>query len=366
MSMVTGSIRQAAKAWLMIALVLIGAAARSEARPSKVPAAKVEIVGQISHMLVRNVPIEHLVWCYDKKPAFVFVDETKVVRATFEGDVEDLVQASQLLDSSSLRCSEKGGVITVLTYDGTELIVIVGSRVGRYKALITGSRRFLLNGDYLSPDGSSIVIPFALSFLSGDDVLRSMRVIKVQGDYYAWDNDVVIYFDPNDETVYSYHLSDGSSKKILELGQRYAGRKYELARIARCKSGILASILFSEPNKSAPNAVLISLSQSSNQLIYGSAVSSLSLSAAGGECVISESRQVDDDEVVAYKMETDSGTFGVLAVPFFVRLPDYIAISGSDCLLLGLQYPLSSPPGDSSQVKVAALRVSSPSYCRRR
>jgi hypothetical protein len=365
-SMMARLIRKAATPWLMITLVLIGTAAGAESRPGKVPAAKVEIVGQISHKLVRNVPIEDLVWCHDKKPAFVFVDRTKVARATFAGDLEDIIQATQILDPSSLRCSEKNGVITVFTYDRTVLIIIVGSRIGRYKALTSGSHGFRLRGDYLSPDGSSIVVPFNLSFLDGDDVLRSMRVIQVPGEDYAWNNDAVIYFDPNDKTVYSYNPADGSSQKILVLGQRYVGRKYELAGIARCNSRVLASILFREPKKSAPNAVLISLSPPSNQPVYESSTSSLALSGSGGACVITESRQADDDELNSYKMEAESGTFGVLAVPFLVHLPYSVAISSNDCLMLGLQYPPSSIPGDSSQVKVAALRVSSPSYCRPR
>ena len=72
-----------------------------------------------------------------------------------------------------------------------------------------GSHGFLLERNYLSPDGSSIVVPFTLSFLSGDDFLRSMRVIQVQDEQYAWDNDAVIYSSPKDKTGYSYHLSSG-------------------------------------------------------------------------------------------------------------------------------------------------------------
>jgi hypothetical protein len=193
-----------------------------------------------------------------------------------------------------------------------------------------------------------------------------MHVLQVPGEYYEWNNEDVIYFDPNDKIVYSYNLDDGPSRKVLVLGRRYVGRKYELAKIIRCNNRILASILFAEPKKNAPNAVLIDLLRPSNQPAYESSTSGLGLSGLGGVCVISESRQAGDDEAVSYKMETEGGAFGVLAVPSLVQLPAYVAVSGRDCLVLGLQYPQSSIPGDSSGVNVVGLRISSPSYCRPR
>jgi hypothetical protein len=253
----------------------------------------------------------------------------------------------------------------VFSYDGTELIVAAGTRTGRYKTPISGSHGFLLDGNLLSPDGSSIVVPFELSLLGGDDVLQSMRVVYVHGEHYAWSNDTVTYFDTNDMTIHSHNLADGKSQKIPVFGEQYRDVKYESVGIERCNNRLIASILFAETGKHAPAAVLIDLSQSSSQPIYKSSTS-VSLSGSGGVCVISETRQVGDDEVVSYKMETESGAFGALAVPSLVQLPAYVAVSGRDCLVLGLQYPQSSIPGDSSKVNVVGLRISSPSYCRSR
>jgi hypothetical protein len=366
MSVMTRLLLKAVVPRLIIAMALIGAMSASEAYSDTVAAAKVEIMGQIPHPLVGNVPIEYMTWCYDKKPAVAFVDKMKVLRVGFDGAREEVLQADENLSPTSLRCSEDHNVVAVFSYDGSKLFIAAGGRVGRYKTPVAGRHGYLLRGKFLSPDGSSIVLPFGLSFLGGEDVLQSMRLIQLAGDRYAWFNDVLLYLDADETAIHSNNLADGTSRKLADLSDLYKTKKVNLAGLDRCSNRFVASVFAKIPKVGLRNAALIGLAPPSNQQLYESSSSTISLSGSGGVCVIAEARQAGEDEAISYKMETERGGFGVLAVPPFVHLADYVRISGRDCLVLGLQYPQSSSPGGPSQANVVGLRIVSPDYCRPR
>jgi hypothetical protein len=167
----------------------------------------------------------------------------KVVRVGFDGAKEVVLQADRDLSPLSLGCSEENNVVVVFSYDGSELFIAAGGRVGRYATPISGANGYRLARKFLSPDGGSIVLPFGVRLLDGDDVLQSMRVVLQDYYKYAWFNDSVIYSDPNDMVVYSKNLTDGTVRKLADLKARFKNQKFVLESIHRCRDRFVASVL---------------------------------------------------------------------------------------------------------------------------
>lgn len=86
--------------------------------------------------------------------------------------------------------------MAVLSYDHQNLFIKSGDKLGRYKAsLPSGKSNSSAQGHLLAPDGRAIVVPFDLTYVSGDDVLSGIRVIRLDGDYFSWRGDYQLAAD---------------------------------------------------------------------------------------------------------------------------------------------------------------------------
>jgi hypothetical protein len=122
-------------------------------------------------------------WCYEFDPAVIFSKDRLLLRADLRGSVAQLLEAPYSI--ANLSCSEDGKTISFTNPQNTHLSVLdVGSN-----ALAGYATSTLF--DLMSPDGSIFALESEPRLVSGPDILRSRRVLRLISHDVHWTREFV-------------------------------------------------------------------------------------------------------------------------------------------------------------------------------
>jgi hypothetical protein len=310
-------------------------------------------------------------WCSKGTPAFAYVQGRSVLSKTFGGALQELFSADRLLLRNTLECSDDGNVVAVLSSDVSQLLVMVGSKLGRYTTDLSAADSIRNFGQMLSPNGAIIAAPFHLSYLSGDDVLSRMRVLNVGGDNLTWRHDELLYFDGRTVSVKSLITNTGQLSTLGRIPDKYAGRLGHIHGISACKHATLVSFAWRSGNPSGSDREIGSgILNMSPPFGAMEDTGELSFVSADGRpdsiCLIAHFSMEGEYEVFRYELLYADGLVSYPA-PVGLTLgnpPGYnVAISPSDCLILGTQYPTRKGQPIEGPWSVVALRITRSGRC---
>jgi hypothetical protein len=366
-----GSARATVVAGLVAGFVLVTAAFAASSGPSslKVINAKIEskVIGSVPlTSLSRNTP-PFPIWCFDKTPAFAFVRDKNAARVTFDGSVEEIMRVDARLQPRSLECSDNGDVVTAFAGDGAKFFIRKGDRFGTYKTSGFEPLGISSKGHLLSPTGDTLVTPVDLSYESGDDVLSTMRVVRLRGESVSWRGDEVDFFDPQVHAMRSYSLTNKQFSTLLEIGERYRGEDYSVGGIANCARHRLLQIASHLPhsgsNASADRLFIDILKLNPTIAMFAARGESGSVTLNGSNfnsmCIVTDTTGAGGpEESYRYFLLFDDGVVKY-SPPAGVFLGYAAQVAPRGCLVLARQWK-----GDGSSGEfVAALRITRAGRC---
>ena len=134
-----------------------------------------------------EISIDHKIggvrWCYESDPAVIFGKDRLLLRADLKGNVAQLLEAPYSI--ANLNCSEDGKTISFTNPQNTQLSVLdVGSNE---LAGYTVSNFVSL----MSPDGNIFAFESEPMLVSGPDILRNRRILRVISDDVHWTREFV-------------------------------------------------------------------------------------------------------------------------------------------------------------------------------
>jgi len=356
-----------------LAIGTLAVGAPSEPSGIKFINAKIEsqIIGAVPlRALDRDTP-RHIIWCFGSKPAFAFERLKGVARMTFDGSVEEIIRADVPLHPGALECSDSGEVVTAISREGAKFFIRKGSRFGIYKTSGFKPLDIRSKGHLLSPAGDTLIAPVDLTYESGDDVLSTMRVVKLRGESISWRGNEVTFFDPQELSVRTYNLDSKQFSTLLTVGERYKGEEYDVSGIANCARHTLVQIAShlpkSEPNASADRLFVDILRLNPTIEVFTSRFSefrSISLygSNFNGMCIITDTTGAGGpEESYGYFVLFDDGLVKY-SPPAGVYLGYAVHVAPRGCLVLARQFKRKND-GASNEEFVIGLRVTRAGPC---
>jgi hypothetical protein len=163
-----------------------------------------------------EISIDHKIggvrWCYESDPAVIFGKDRLLLRADLKGNVVQLLEAPYSI--ANLSCSEDGKTISFTNPQDTQLSILdVGSNELMGYAT---SAPF----DLMSPDGSIFALESEPMLVSGPDILRSRRVLRLISHDVHWTRELVfVRANPRDnqDKFRILRISDLSEIGIIEF-----------------------------------------------------------------------------------------------------------------------------------------------------
>ena len=352
-----------------------GAVAESLKRNPSSSNVSQHIVARTSYQKWKLHSPEGLVWCFDENPGFAFVSGKSVFLSAFDGPPLELLQAQKPLSPKSLRCNGDGNVVSVFTADGSELIVYRDKRWGHYDTGISSQHGFYLPGQLLSPDGrtivlpanavfqdGNIVLPLNVTHIGGDDVLSEMRLLRIDGEHFAWKGADVIFFDRLNRSISSYNILSGNRAILRKLDDVLNRRAKSLTGLGSCGANILVSLV---PRGVAERAQgrIIAIPPQLKGSLPTDRMSSVTISAGSGVCIISRSESLADVEITRYDLVFE-GRVVPFSVPRNLDIGYEVAIAQHGCLVRGLLYPdKEQASGTLASEDIVGLAIRGPHAC---
>jgi hypothetical protein len=335
------------------------------------PKLESEIVGAVPFSALGHSHPAGLTWCFASKPAFLFTRVKSVMRMTFDGALEEIINAGVLLYDSSVECSDNGDVVTALSQDGAKLFAKKGGGLGIYRTSGFPKSDVGDKGFFLSPNGRTIVVPFDLAFEAGDDVLRAMRVVKVAGRHFSWrSNEQVTFVDPGQNAVRTYDVNTDKYSMLLDLRKRYKDGNIRVHAISHCARHALLSVATGyvpigqdvPPDRQGMDilnldpffVVLAARGESSSLSLYPSNRRDMCLitqGTGGGPVEFHRDLLLFDDGLVRY------------TPPRGVDLEYEVQVSPRGCLVSGYQFRRRKDGGATNDQFVIALRITRSGAC---
>jgi hypothetical protein len=158
-------------------------------------------------------------WCFRDAPAFAFVRGQKVLITTFGGSLQEIMSLDRAMNEESLECSDDGATISVFSGDHSQFFIKSGAKFGHYKTKFSSPQRAFKLGRVLSPSGTIIAAPSDITFVSGDDVLSTMRVLKIDGENFSWRDDGLLFFERATSSVRLYDRHTDRISTIATLAE---------------------------------------------------------------------------------------------------------------------------------------------------
>jgi hypothetical protein len=303
------------------------------------------------------------VWCFDEAPAFAFVRGQNVMTKTFGGPLQEVMSLDSQLSSKSLECSDDGAVTTIFSRDGSEFYIRSGSKLGRYKKPMYSPLGFVRTGHMLSPNGMMIAAPFDFTFVSGDNVLGAMRVMKIEGDSFSWRRDELLYFDTAKSSVRSYNLNTDRVSTLINIRERY-GANQRIHNVVNCGKYSLIS-LSSEASGRADGSKLksriIRINPISDIISEAGETSSIVVNGHSNSlCMISRASDSGGWETIKYEFLFDDGLVKY-ETPIGVDFGYDVAVAPHHCLVMGGHYVFGGKASVDSTI--VAIRMTRSGRC---
>lgn len=157
-------------------------------------------------------------WCYGSEPAFVFAQGRSLVRADASGNVIERLDLSDSISLRTLSCSRDGRTISLLTGFDKRLVVIdTNTREKSVYSFVDANLAGIRYGSFMSPDGNTLTLPGQPVLLSGSDLLRDKRVIRVDSGDVFWTKDLVFTREGASRRFRVRRLSDLGDVETIEL-----------------------------------------------------------------------------------------------------------------------------------------------------
>jgi len=311
-------------------------------------------------------PIDPLVWCFKLTPAFIYSQGRQVMRFTFGGVRQEMMTFDRELDEKSVQCSDDGSTMAVLSYDNADFLVRRYEKVGHYKTAFRTREPYRKLGQMLSADGTMMASPFPLTFSSGYDVLREMRVLDIQGESFSWRDNKVLYFDRATTSVRSYDTATNQTTPLKQLGGNVSGREYDVGEIAACGKTDFVSVFWSKPGgdeKDMGNDV-VSLNGDLQIKPGPGAYSQISLSGRPGfGCILQRFWSTGESEYRRWQLLLEDGLMKYVP-PRGISLTDDFQVSARDCLVLGRRYVYDKDGSmNQNEESVVAVRITRAGRC---
>jgi hypothetical protein len=130
-------------------------------------------------------------WCYESDPAFIFSKNRLLFRSDLKGNITQLMEAPYPI--TSLHCSEDGKTISFSNPEDTHFSILdVGSnQLSEYAITPPSPPASFSFSSSVSPDGSTFAMPPEFMLVSGPDILRNKRIIRVKSKDIYWTREFV-------------------------------------------------------------------------------------------------------------------------------------------------------------------------------
>jgi hypothetical protein len=192
--------------------------------------------------------------------------------------------------------------------------------------------------------------------------LKEIRSVELDGDWFSWAADKVIFFRHRDFSIYSYDVKSNRSEKLAQVGARYRGQPYSVSGLQTCGPRILMSVSSAGGDPTNSSSGVFDVITLADVAAVKGGTSSAKITGANYMCAISKASMRGDVEETRYHFIVGGNALSY-EIPSNLYLGYGVAVAPRDCLVRGLLSPGNGGVNDSNPLEIVALRVLKNNRC---